>query len=181
MLTTALVGALAGGLMSLLVNEFRGFWRLKRTTAGLSLKPVGRAGSRVTARVKNDSSCCVERATAYITVHHDLDDVLPPTMHFAAFISPRHRRKLQEDRLCWSVTMPNAIPCRSTSFQKRGSSSISPISALPPSGSRSHPRWATRRARQLPTAPSALGCSCVPVGSIVPPQDRQQGDQGEDV
>jgi hypothetical protein len=110
MLTTVVCGALAGGVMSLLVNEFREFWRLKRASGALTLEPQGRAGSRVTARVKNGSNYCIERATAYVTVHHDLDDILAPPLHFRAFIWPAHRRKLQEDRLCWSATMPERNP-----------------------------------------------------------------------
>lgn len=120
MLTTALIGALAGGLMSLLVNEFRDGWRLKRASDGLSLKPEGRTGSRVAARVRNESHYCVERATAYITVHHDLDDILPPPMHFTAFIWPNHMRKLQEDHLCWSVTMPERNPMSVDIFPGEG-------------------------------------------------------------
>ena len=96
--------------MSLLVNEFRDVWRLKRATDGLSFKPEGRAGSRVTARLRNGSNYCIQRATAYVTLHHSIEDILDPPMHFRAFISPAHRRKLQGDRLCWSVTMPELNP-----------------------------------------------------------------------
>jgi hypothetical protein len=109
-LLTIICGALAGGITSLLVNEFRDGLRLKRATSGLSLKAERRAGSRVTARVRNESNYCIERATAYVTVHHDLEDVLSPPLHFAAFVSPKHMRKVQEDRLCWSVTMPDRNP-----------------------------------------------------------------------
>jgi hypothetical protein len=110
MLTSVLAGALAGGLVSLLVNEFRDSLRIKRATNGLRLQPEGRAGTRVTARVKNDSNYCIDRATAYVTIHHELDDILSPPLHFAAFIGPYYRKTLQEDRLCWSVTKPERNP-----------------------------------------------------------------------
>jgi hypothetical protein len=109
--TAALIGALAGGLASLSVNEFRDWWRIKRTTSQLSFRPERRAGSRATARVKNDSNYALHNAVAYVTINHDMQDLLPPPKHFAAFIKKgKHERKLQEDRLCWSVAAPDRNP-----------------------------------------------------------------------
>lgn len=108
--TAAIIGALAGGLMSLLVNEVRDWWRIKRTTKGISLGAEKRAGSRVTARVKNGSKHCIHTAVAYISLDHDRDDVLTPPKHFLAFISPAHPKKLEEDRLCWAVAAPLPNP-----------------------------------------------------------------------
>ncbi len=110
-ITAALIGALAGGLASLAVNEFRDWWRIKRATSRLSFKPERKAGSRATARVKNNSNYVIHNAVAYITINHDLQDLLQPPKHFAAFIAKgRHERKLQEDRLCWSVAAPDRNP-----------------------------------------------------------------------
>ena len=72
--------------------------------------PQPRAGSRVTARVINDSAYPVRGAIAYITVQHELEDVLPPPLHFASYISPVHMKRVEEDRLCWSATSPVRNP-----------------------------------------------------------------------
>jgi hypothetical protein len=112
--TAAIIGALSGALASLLVNELRDWFRVWRATKGIRLKPQGRAGSRVTARVT--SKRMVHGAVAYITLHHDLEDVIAPPKHFSAFISLAHRKKLQEDRLCWSVAAPSRNPASADIF-----------------------------------------------------------------
>ncbi len=105
-----LFGALAGALASLWVNTVQDWWRVRRVSRTLRLAPQSRAGSRVTARVINDSNYPVRGAVAYITVRHELEDVLRPPLHFAAYISPAHLTRLTEDRLCWSATSPVRNP-----------------------------------------------------------------------
>jgi len=63
--------------------------------------------------VINDSNYLVHGAVAYITVQHEREDVLPPPLHFAAYIGPAHLKTLtedEEDRLCWSATRPERNP-----------------------------------------------------------------------
>lgn len=106
----ALAGALAGGLASFWLNSFQDWWRVRRVSKRMRLLPEARAGSRLTARVVNDSHYAVRGAVAYISIDHTPHDVLPPPLHFAAYVSPQHLRIVREDRLCWSARTPTPNP-----------------------------------------------------------------------
>lgn len=106
----ALTGALAGALASFWLNTVQDWWRVRRVSKRIRLIPEERAGSRVTARVVNESSYPVRGAVAYISIDHTRDDVLPPPLHFAAYVSPQHMRTVTEDRLCWSARSPTRNP-----------------------------------------------------------------------
>jgi len=103
-------GALAGGLVSFWLNSVQDRFRVWRVSRKLRFVPQPRAGSRVTARVINDSAFPVHGAVAYLTVQHEFEDVLVPPLHFAAYISPVHMKRVEEDRLCWSSTSPVRNP-----------------------------------------------------------------------
>ena len=108
---TILPGALAGGLVSFWINTFQEWARVRRISRKLRLEPQPRVGSRVTARVVNDSNCLIRGAVAYLTIQHELADVIAPPKHFAAFVVPdRHLKKLEEDKLCWSAVAPTRNP-----------------------------------------------------------------------
>jgi hypothetical protein len=109
-LITIVAGALAGAAASLGVNELRDWWRLQRATDGIDVEEEGRAGSRVTARVKNSSNYCIHDATAYVTIQHGHEDVLSPPRPFRAYLWPEYRKKLTQDRLCWAVKAPTPNP-----------------------------------------------------------------------
>jgi len=47
---------------------------------------------------------------AYLTIQHDLDAVMEPPCHFAAFIERRHLKQIEEEKLCWSANAPTRNP-----------------------------------------------------------------------
>jgi hypothetical protein len=105
-----LVSALTAGLVSLWVNWMQDWFRVRHISKKLQLEPQARVGTRATARVVNNSNYVIRQAAAYVTIQHDLDDVLAPPMHFAAFIEGNHLKTLDEDRLCWSAVAPARNP-----------------------------------------------------------------------
>lgn len=108
---TILLGALAGGLVSFWVNTLQESSRVRRISRKLRLETQPRVGTRVTARVVNDSNCLIRSAVAYLTIQHELPDVIAPPKHFTAFIDPeRHLKHLEEDRVCWSAVAPTRNP-----------------------------------------------------------------------
>jgi hypothetical protein len=94
----AVFGALAGLTASVLATRYR----LERLHCCLDLKPQDRAGSRVTARVCNGYVFPLTSVWAYITITHELSDILPPPNGVEAYVWPHHPKLVQEDRLCWS-------------------------------------------------------------------------------
>jgi hypothetical protein len=106
-----LTGGLAGAVVSLIVNSLIGVWRRWRLRQKMLFQPGSRVGHRGTARVYNGHVFPLNSVYAYITIEHDLEDVLdPPDPVFAAFISKGHLGKVEEDRLCWSSTAPFSNP-----------------------------------------------------------------------
>jgi len=59
-------------------------------------------------RVYNGYIFALNGAYAYLTIDHELTDVLEPPV--SAFITPGSHTKVWEDRLCWSVTTPSSNP-----------------------------------------------------------------------
>ncbi len=88
----ALTGAIAGGLVTLWLNSIQDWLRIRRTSKKIRLEPEARAGSRITARVVNNSSYAVHGAVAYISIDYSYDDVLTPPLHFTAYVSKKHMR-----------------------------------------------------------------------------------------
>ncbi len=109
-LQTTLIGAAAGAtaafIVSLLANRW-GRWRLHRN---LHFEPQPRIGTRATARIYNGYIFPLNCVYAYITIEHELSDVLPPRPPFEAYVTPDHLCTVREDRLCWSTTMPSPNP-----------------------------------------------------------------------
>jgi hypothetical protein len=101
-LISAASGAAFGALASLIVNYFVSRLRLGMLHCKLQLKGEPLVGCRVTARVLNGYIYPLNSVIAYITVEHQMDDVMVPPGNCDAFIKPTHLRKLDEDRLCWS-------------------------------------------------------------------------------
>ena len=103
-LISAAFGALFGGLASLVVNVLSVRWRLERLHACLDLEPQDRVGTRVTARICNGYDFPLNSSWAYITINHELSDVLPAPNGSKAYVGPDHHKCVQEDRLCWSFS-----------------------------------------------------------------------------
>ena len=109
-LETTLIGAGAGAAASLIVNLLLGRWRLWRLYRNLRLEPQPRTGTRATARIYNGYIYPLDSVWAYITIEHELSDVLPPPHPFEAYVTRDHLCRVCEDRLCWSATMPSRNP-----------------------------------------------------------------------
>jgi hypothetical protein len=109
-LRTTFVGAAAGAIAAFVVNLFSTRWTRWRLYHGLKLKPQERTGSRACMRVQNGYIFPINSAYAYLTIHHEISDVIAPPNNFSAFITPQSRCRVVEDRLCWSITTPNSNP-----------------------------------------------------------------------
>ena len=100
----AATGAVFGALASLLVNFLSTRFRIERYHCTTKLERQPRFGARITARVINGYDYPMNDAIAYITVHHQESDVLPPPNGYDAFIKPPNDVKcVNEERLCWSI------------------------------------------------------------------------------
>jgi hypothetical protein len=108
---TPLISALLGALLALSARALAGIWRRCRLRWKLSLEPQERVGSRVTARICNGYAFPLNSVWAYITITHELSDILPPPNGAKAYVgpSPGDRKLVQEDRLCWSFTGNPAV------------------------------------------------------------------------
>jgi|GEM_PF-3101859 hypothetical protein len=100
-LVGGLFGAVAGALMSLVVNFWSAWNRRRGLLRNLLLEPQPKSGCRVTARVHNGYVLPMNNVYAYITVEHYPSDVLEPPHGYQAYIKPGDH-KFEEDRLCWS-------------------------------------------------------------------------------
>ncbi len=107
-LKTTLIGAAAGASAAFLVNLFSTRWSRWRLYRSLRIEPHPRIGSRACVRVYNGYISALNGAYAYLTIDHELTDVLEPPV--SAFITPGSRTRVWEDRLCWSVTTPSSNP-----------------------------------------------------------------------
>jgi hypothetical protein len=107
-LKTTLIGAAAGASAGFLVNLFSTRWSRWRLHRSLRIETQARIGSRASVRVYNGYIFALKGAYAYLTIDHQLGDVLDPP--FSAFVSPGSRATVWEDRLCWSVTTPTSNP-----------------------------------------------------------------------
>jgi hypothetical protein len=98
-------GAAFGALATLFVNYLSTKFRVDMYYSKLGLEPQNKVGSRVSARIFNGYSYPMNDAVAYITIYHELSDVVPsPNNNYDAFIKPPdHVKVVEEDRLCWSL------------------------------------------------------------------------------
>jgi hypothetical protein len=109
-LRTTLIGAAAGAIAAFLVNLFSARWTRWRLYRALKIRPQGRVGSRACVRIHNGYIFPINCAYAYITIDHEIADVIGPPNGFSAFVIPQSRCRVTDDRLCWSVTTPHSNP-----------------------------------------------------------------------
>jgi hypothetical protein len=109
-LKPTLTGAAAGAAAGFVVNLLAGRWRLWRLHQSLRFEPQSRTGTRGTARIYNSYIYPLNRVYAYISIEHDISDVLVPPAPFDAYVTPDHLCEGREDRLCWSTTAPSPTP-----------------------------------------------------------------------
>jgi hypothetical protein len=101
-IASGVFGALAGALMSFVVNIWSDWNRRKGLHRNLLLEPQRKSGCRVTARIHNGYVLPMSHVYAYITIEHDPTDVLHPPSGYKVYIKPDDH-KFEEDRLCWSM------------------------------------------------------------------------------
>jgi len=101
-LVGGLFGAIAGALMSLVVNFWSDWKRRKGLLRNLKLDPQPKSQCRITARVHNGYVLPLSHVYAYISVEYEPSDVMNPPCGYEAFIKP-NEPKFEEDRLCWSM------------------------------------------------------------------------------
>jgi hypothetical protein len=109
-LQTTLIGATAGAVAGFLVSVLTSRWKLWRLHHNLQLEQQQTPGNHVSARVHNGYITSLNAAYAYITIDHEIRDILNPPGGEGAFISKDCPCIVREDRLCWSVTAPDSNP-----------------------------------------------------------------------
>jgi hypothetical protein len=117
-LELALWGAMAGGVVSLLVNLFLPWLRRLRLTHALSIEIDPPHGPIARLRVKNGGYWTIKDAIVYIALDFSCNDVITPPSGRAAFITPDDFVPLEGDQLCWSVRFPTPNPVKVDIFAK---------------------------------------------------------------
>jgi hypothetical protein len=112
----ALLGALAGGFMSLLINLLMivFFPRLRRwnSTRKLSIITDPPHNGNARFRVVNGGYWTVSDATLYLQLDMQEEDVLPPPNGISVHIAPGRFVPLDGDQLCWSIRAPMMNPMK---------------------------------------------------------------------
>jgi hypothetical protein len=122
-LYVALWGAIAGGLMSLMVNLLFGiaFPRFRRwsLTRQISIVTDPPHGGHARFRVVNGGYWTIQDATLYIDLDFQEKDTMhPPYTGGTAHIEPTRFVPLRGDQLCWSVRSPTPNPMKVAIFAK---------------------------------------------------------------
>lgn len=112
----ALWGALAGGLVSLLVNTVFAIMvprsRRRRLTKSIRIEADPPHNGYVRFRVHNTGFWTINDVTLYLSIYASQDDVLEPEDWHRAHITKSRYVPLNGDQLCWSVRSPRPSPMR---------------------------------------------------------------------
>jgi hypothetical protein len=103
-----LSGGLAGAFLTLVTQKVSGalrVWYLSKSITAKGEEIPG--GCRV--RIWNHGKSSIERAIGYISINFD-ENVDLVDGEELAFIGVHHRKKLEEDRLCWSIASSDPHP-----------------------------------------------------------------------
>jgi hypothetical protein len=121
-LQIALWGALAGGIVSLIVNfflqSFLPWLKRARLTRSVQVYAEVSHGVHARCRVYNGGFWTMGNAIAYITLNVTEEDVLNPPNGQDAFIKPGQFVPVADQQLCWSVRSPTVNPMRVDIFAK---------------------------------------------------------------
>jgi len=119
-LSAVWAGALAGGLVSFIVNWLFSIvlpWcRRFRLTRNISIIGELPQDGLLRCRVINGGQWTINDATLYVDLDCKLEDTLPANGR--AFIGREHFVPLSGDQLCWSVRSPKPNPMRVSLFAK---------------------------------------------------------------
>lgn len=107
-ITVAIIGALAGGLASFIVNIAFPSYVTSCVLKNMSLRFTRVHGASVQCRLINGSSWPINRAIVYITIYHSHNDLLQPPPGKHAFITKHNPTDIIEDRMSWSVAFPDS-------------------------------------------------------------------------
>src|ERR1035437_8248903 len=97
-------GAVMGALASLIVTFLATRWTIRKLHSGLLFEPQqgNNAHSHKSARIYNSYIFPLTSVYAYITINHQLSDILTPPPGVNAFVNRACPSIVKEDRLCWS-------------------------------------------------------------------------------
>ena len=110
-LISVITGAIAGAFMSLYVNIWHNRWQIRYLTRNISILLREKTGSGASIGIINNSIFPIRATWAYITIEHEIDDILKPPGSNEAFIVPKgHEVIVKEDRLCWAVKTSQGNP-----------------------------------------------------------------------
>ena len=103
-----LSGGLMGAVLTLVTQKMSVTLRVWYLSKSITATPEEIPGG-YRVRIWNRGKCSIERAIAYISINFDENtDVIDGEE--LAFIHVRHRIKLNEDRLCWSIASTDPHP-----------------------------------------------------------------------
>ena len=107
-LSTTLIGGVAGAVMgalsSLVVTFLATRWRICKLHRGLLFEPQpgSTAHSHKSARIYNSYIFPLNSVFAYISINHQMSDIVAPPPGKNAFVNTGCPLIVNEDRLCWS-------------------------------------------------------------------------------
>src|ERR1017187_3691165 len=98
----AVFGAVAGAITGSLATLGLNWWSRRQLSRKLSFEPQQKRGHRACAQIYNGHNIPLNSVCAYITIEHELSDILEPPQPWDAFVKPECRSKVQKEQLCWS-------------------------------------------------------------------------------
>jgi hypothetical protein len=96
-------GALAGGVVSLVINVLMPRVQRWNQTRNTSIEPEQRHNDHIRFRLTNGGYWTMADAILYLQLDFEEEDVLQPPEGQSADIIPGHFAPLNFDQLCWSV------------------------------------------------------------------------------
>ena len=107
-----------GALVSFWNTRLQDYFKRKALLKKLRLIPLEAFQNKVAVRIFNGYVLPLTNCWAYITIHHEKEDILDPPNGRDAVIKPQHPAQLTEDRLCWSTHYPDKNPARVDIYSK---------------------------------------------------------------
>jgi len=118
-LWTIVFGAIAGGLVNLVLTVLLPRIKRHNLTKRIELYEIDPQGNLTRCRVYNGGYWTITQALIYITIDFDWkNDVVKPPNNHDAFINPGDNVPLKGDQLCWSVRWPTVNPMKVDIYAK---------------------------------------------------------------